>query len=146
MMTGYLDAAQTRDAIDADGLFHTGDLGLQTADDALVVTGRLKDLINRGGEKISAREVEDLLHRHPDVIEAAVVAMPHPRLGETPCAVVVVREGAGFDFQAMTAHLREAGIARQKFLERLQLVVSLPRTPSGKIRKDILRMRVREPL
>jgi acyl-CoA synthetase (AMP-forming)/AMP-acid ligase II len=142
MMTGYLDPAQTREAVDAEGFFHTGDLGLRTADDALVVTGRLKDLINRGGEKISAREVEDLLHRHPDVVEAAVVAMPHPRLGETPCAFVVPRAGAGFDFAAMTACLRAAGIARQKFPERLVLETSLPRTPSGKIRKDLLRARL----
>ena len=80
---GYVDRAETARSIDDEGYFHTGDLGIRTADHAFVITGRRKDLINRGGEKLSAREIEDVLAHHPAVLEVAAVAMPHPRLGWT---------------------------------------------------------------
>jgi acyl-CoA synthetase (AMP-forming)/AMP-acid ligase II len=146
MALGYADAAQTAESFDADGYFATGDLGRLTPERAIVVTGRKKDLINRGGEKISAKEVEDILHRHPAVDEAAVVAMPHERLGETVCAYVVPRSGSHLDFAQLQECMAGAGVARQKHPERLVLVESLPRTASGKVRKDQLRLDIRERL
>jgi acyl-CoA synthetase (AMP-forming)/AMP-acid ligase II len=146
MALGYADPAETAHSFDADGFFATGDLGRLTPENAIVVTGRKKDLINRGGEKVSAKEIEDILHRHPAVDEAAVVAMPHERLGETVCAYVVPRPGAQLDFAALQACMAEAGVARQKYPERLVLVERLPRTASGKVRKDQLRLDIRERL
>ena len=88
-ITGYLKAEETLEAFDADGYFHTGDLGYYVDGDCLSVSGRKKDLIIRGGENISPKEIEDLLHIHPAIKETAVVAMPHPRLGEGVCAFVI---------------------------------------------------------
>lgn len=138
MFLGYADPAQTIEAIDADGYFQTGDLGHVTAEGALVITGRKKDLIIRGGENISAREIEDVLHAHPAVREAAVVAMPHVRLGEGICAYVIMAGAA--DADALAAYVTESGLARQKTPERFVFVDDFPRTASGKIRKDQLRV------
>ena len=139
MMLGYADAAQTAEAITADGFFRTGDLGVRTADGALTITGRKKDLIIRGGENISAKEIEDVLHLHPMVREASVVAMPHARLGEGVCAYVIAREGAAPTPAELAAHVAESGLAKQKIPERFELVEDFPRTASGKVRKDQLR-------
>ncbi|HUG22173.1 AMP-binding protein [Piscinibacter sp.] len=146
MALGYADAEHAAQSFDADGFFATGDLGRLTPERAIVVTGRKKDLINRGGEKISAKEIEDILHRHPAVDEAAVVAMPHDRLGETVCAYVVTRSGQGLDFAQLQACMASAGVARQKHPERLVLVDHMPRTASGKVQKERLRQDIRERL
>jgi non-ribosomal peptide synthetase component E (peptide arylation enzyme) len=146
MALGYADAAQCAQSFDADGFFATGDLGHLTPDRAIVVTGRKKDLINRGGEKISAKEIEDILHRHPAVAEAAVVAMPHERLGETVCAYVVTRSGQWLDFAQVQECMADSGVARQKHPERLVLIDSMPRTASGKVQKERLRQDIRERL
>ena len=121
-------------------------MGYVTRGGAVVITGRKKDLINRGGEKISAKEVEDLVHAHPAVQEAAVVSMPHPRLGETVCAYVIPRPGAAVSLEDLLQVAAAAGVAKQKYPERLVLVDDFPRTPSGKIRKDRLREDIRERL
>ena len=142
MMLGYADAAQTAEAITADGYFRTGDLGVLTADGALTITGRKKDLIIRGGENISAREIEDVLQRHPAVRETAVVSMPHARLGEGICAYVVADGGAP-DARLLAEHVAASGLARQKIPERFEFVADLPRTASGKVRKDRLREDIR---
>jgi acyl-CoA synthetase (AMP-forming)/AMP-acid ligase II len=134
---GY--AWELNEAFDAKGYFWTGDLGRFDEHGCLTITGRAKDLIIRGGENISPKEIEDILYRHPAVQEAAVVAMPHPRLGETACAYVAVHPGMVFDFEAMRALLAESGAAKQKFPERLVIWNDLPKTPSGKIRKNVLR-------
>lgn len=146
MFMGYADEAQTREAIDAEGYFHTGDIGLVTPDKAVLVTGRKKDLIIRGGENISAKEIEDVLHRHPSVAEAAVVAMPHARLGEGICAFVIARPGASPAFAELTGFVSASGLAPQKRPEHIEFVAELPRTASGKIRKDVLRETVRRRL
>ncbi len=117
-----------------------------TADNAVVFTGRIKDLINRGGEKISAKEVEDLLHQHPCVMNAAVVAMPHARLGETVCAYVIAKPGTTVTTADITALLDAAGVAKQKYPERFIFVDDFPKTASGKVKKDLLRADVRERL
>jgi acyl-CoA synthetase (AMP-forming)/AMP-acid ligase II len=135
---GYVDPVATRAAFDAEGFFHTGDLGYRTAHGALVITGRKKDLIIRGGENISAKEIEDILVDHPGIREVAVVSMPHARLGEAVCAFVIPAT-AGLTLRDIACHLEKAGIARQKFPERLEVVDDMPRTAAGKIKKDVLR-------
>lgn len=141
MFMGYADPAQTAEAMTADGFFHTGDIGHLRPDGSLVITGRKKDLIIRGGENISAKEIEDVLHSHPAVREAAVVSMPHARLGEGVCAYVIA--AAPTDAETLTAHVLASGLARQKCPERFEFVDDQPRTASGKVRKDLLREDIR---
>jgi acyl-CoA synthetase (AMP-forming)/AMP-acid ligase II len=146
LFLGYADPEQSAEAFDAEGFFATGDLGRISADNAILITGRKKDLINRGGEKISAKEVEDILHLHPSIDEAAVVAMPHERLGETLCAYVILRAGQQLSLDGLLEQVARAGVARQKFPEHLVVVEDFPRTASGKIRKDRLRADIRQRL
>jgi acyl-CoA synthetase (AMP-forming)/AMP-acid ligase II len=146
LMLGYTDARHNDEAFDADGYFHTGDLGYRSHGDFLTVSGRKKDLIIRGGENLSPKEIEDALHRHPAVQEAACVAMPHERLGETVCAFVIPQPGYSVDVATLAAHLERAGLARQKFPERVELVEDLPRTASGKVQKNLLRERIAQVL
>jgi acyl-CoA synthetase (AMP-forming)/AMP-acid ligase II len=141
MFMGYADEVQTREAITADGYFRTGDIGCVTAEGAILITGRKKDLIIRGGENISAKEIEDVLHTHSAVQEATVVAMPHERLGEGVCAYVILTGEA--DAAALAAHVQASGLAKQKIPERFEFVADFPRTASGKIRKDVLRAEVK---
>jgi acyl-CoA synthetase (AMP-forming)/AMP-acid ligase II len=135
---GYVDRAATRASFDSEGFFHTGDLGFRTPGGAIVITGRKKDLIIRGGENISAKEIEDILISHPGIREIAVVSMPHARLGEAVCAFVIPGESRP-TLADLVAHLEKAAVARQKFPERLELVEEMPRTAAGKIKKDVLR-------
>ena len=146
MFLGYCDRLQTEEAITPDGYFRTGDIGCITPEGALLITGRKKDLIIRGGENISAKEIEDVLHAHPAVEEASVVAMPHARLGEGVCAYVILRPDAVADADALAAHVAASGLARQKIPERFEIVSELPRTASGKIRKDQLRLDIKAKL
>lgn len=126
-------------AFDGDGFFHTGDLGRLDSSGCLTVTGRAKDIIVRGGENISAKEVEDAIHGHPAVREVAVVAMPHARLGETCCAFVALHDGAELDMAALREAMTRSGLAVQKWPERLELLPHLPMTASGKVKKNLLR-------
>lgn len=146
LFLGYLNSQDSETSFDSDGFFHTGDIGIQTTEGALVFTGRIKDLINRGGEKISAKEVEDLLHGHPAIAEAAVVAMPHTRLGETLCAYVVFKKGHKATADQILERLKEAQVARQKLPEKIIVVDEFPKTASGKVKKDLLRLDVIERL
>lgn len=139
MCLGYAAADHNAEAFEPDGYFHTGDLAMMTEAGAMVITGRSKDLIIRGGENISPREVEDALHEHPAIHEAAVVAMPHPRMGETGCAFVVLEDGAELSFEDLVAFLGKTGMARQKYPERVEIIQTFPRTAAGKIRKNVLR-------
>jgi acyl-CoA synthetase len=134
-MLGYLVAAENDGAIDDEGWFATGDLGRLDASGHVTVTGRLKDVINRGGEKFSAREIEDLLLEHPDIRQVAVVGGPDDRLGEVPVAFVVVADGAAGDAAALESHLLGRGLARQKTPVGWHFRSDLPSTPSGKIKK-----------
>jgi cyclohexanecarboxylate-CoA ligase len=143
LFLGYIRAEDNEGAFDVDGYFRTGDLGHVTEDGCIVVTGRRKDLIIRGGENISPKEIEDALVSHPAVAEVAVIGAPHARLGETVCAVVIAREGETPDVASLAAHLRAAGFAAQKWPERVEIVEALPRTASGKVRKNVLRDLVR---
>lgn len=142
LFLGYTRVEDNDDAFDEDGFFRTGDLGCLVNGDFIAVTGRKKDLIIRGGENISPREIEDVLVRHPDIAEVAVVAMPHPRMGEAVCACVIARPGPPPDLNALTRFIEAAGMARQKFPERLELFEDFPRTASGKVQKNVLRQKV----
>jgi acyl-CoA synthetase (AMP-forming)/AMP-acid ligase II len=139
LFTGYTDPTLNAAAFLPGGWFRTGDLGRIDASGHLTITDRLKDIIIRGGENISSKEVEDLLITHPAVADVAVIPVPDPALGERVCAVVVARPGSAFDVEAARAHFAAAGAARQKTPEVVVLVGELPRTPSGKVRKDVLR-------
>ena len=139
LFTGYTDAALNAAAFLPGRWFRTGDIGRLDADGYLTVTDRLKDIIIRGGENISSKEVEDLLVTHPAIADAAVIPSPDPVMGERVCAVVVTRPGFSFDVDEARAHFAAAGVARQKTPEVVILVDELPRTPSGKVRKDVLR-------
>jgi acyl-CoA synthetase (AMP-forming)/AMP-acid ligase II len=138
---GYVDASLDAEAFDADGFFRTGDLGWLDAGGRVVISGRLKDVIIRKGENISAREVEDLLHGHPSVAEAAVIGLPDPALGERCCAVVACAPGRSLDFAEMVAFLKDRGLMTQKIPEQLEQVAALPRNASGKVLKAELRAR-----
>lgn len=138
LMVGYKDPAQTQASLSPDGFFRTGDLGRVTAEGAILVTGRKKDLIIRGGENISAREIEIVLERHPQIRQAAVVAMPHARLGETVCAFIVPDGSAPCPAEILE-FVKGERLARQKTPERIEVVADLPCTASGKVRKDALR-------
>ncbi|MFB6630147.1 class I adenylate-forming enzyme family protein [Streptomyces sp. NPDC056362] len=139
---GYLDPAQTAAAFDEDGFLVTGDLGRLTPSGHLVLTGRIKDIIIRKGENISAKEIEDLLHRHPDVGDAAVIGLPDAERGERVCAVVEQPPGAApLALPQVTAFLREAGLSVHKLPEQLEVVEALPRNET--LRK-VLKYRLRE--
>ena len=122
------------------GRWHrTGDLGILDADGYLTVTDRLKDIIIRGGENISSKEIEDLLSDHPAVAEAAVVAASDPVMGERVRAVVMARAGHSFDVAEARRYFARVGVARQKTPEVVLLIDELPRTPAGKVQKFVLR-------
>ena len=147
MMLGYADPEQNAQAHDSEGFFFTGDIGLRTAEDAILITDRKKDIIIRGGENISAKEVEDILYDHPGIREVAVVAMPHQRLGEGVCAFIIPEgEDTHLDLAAVALFCESALMARQKFPQHIELVDVLPRTASGKVRKDVLRARITDAL
>ena len=139
---GYLDAALDAAAFDEEGWFRTGDLGTLDAEGNLTITGRLKDVIIRKGENISAKEVEDLLFTHPRVADVAVIGLPDPDTGERACAVVVAPPGEDpISFDEMKEHLLAAGLITRKLPEQLEVVDALPRNPSGKIVKFELQAR-----
>jgi acyl-CoA synthetase (AMP-forming)/AMP-acid ligase II len=142
---GYTDPDLTASAFDAEGWYQTGDIGELDDDGYLTITDRLSDIIIRGGENISAREVEELLAGLDGVAEVSVVAAPDNRFGERPAAIVRSRPGGDVpSLDDLRAHLAAEGLARQKWPESLHLVDDLPRTPSGKVQKFVLRRRLRE--
>jgi acyl-CoA synthetase len=142
---GYTDLAATEAAFSADGWYMTGDVGVVDDDGYLTITDRKKDIIIRGGENVSAQEVEELLVRMPGVAEVAVVAAPDDRLGEVGCAFLRMQRGAPAPaLEEVQTFLRAAGLATQKYPELLRDIDDFPRTPSGKIQKFVLRQRLRD--
>ena len=142
---GYYRAPErNREAFSSDGYYRTGDLVRLDPSGNLVVEGRIKDLINRGGEKISAEEIEAHLIAHPAIDAAAVVAMPDAMLGEKACAYLALRDGEAFDLAIMRTFLAARGVAQFKWPERIELVRELPLTNVGKIRKTELRADIAE--
>jgi acyl-CoA synthetase (AMP-forming)/AMP-acid ligase II len=140
LFLGYLDPAANEGAFEPDGHFHTGDLGRFDADGYLRLTGRLKDLIIRKGENISAREIEDMLESHPQVAEVAVIGLADDERGEMCCAVVVPTDADNpIEFEEMSTHLATEGLSRPKIPERLEIVDELPKNVMGKVQKNKLR-------
>jgi non-ribosomal peptide synthetase component E (peptide arylation enzyme) len=138
MFVGYLDPALDADAFTAGGWFRTGDLA-RAEGDALTIVDRLKDVIIRGGENISAQEVEALLVTHPRISEAACVAAPDAVMGEAVCAFVITSGDGEPTLAELRAHLVAHGLARFKLPSRLEVRRDLPRTASGKVQKVPLR-------
>ena len=139
MFRGYLDASLDADAFDEDGWFRTGDLGVIGPDQHVRITGRVKDVILRKGETISAKEVEDLLFTHPKVADAAVIGLADAKSGERVCAVVVADGNAAPTLEELFDFLKSEGLTVQKIPEQLEVVDVLPRNPAGKVLKHELR-------
>jgi cyclohexanecarboxylate-CoA ligase len=140
---GYLDPADTASSFTADGWFRTGDLARLGPDQDVTIVGRAKDIVVRGGENISMKEVEDYLAAHPHIADVAIVGVPDDVLGERACALVVARGGAP-TLAEMASYLSAQGIARHKLPEYLLVVQALPRTLSGKVQKFRLRQQAAE--
>lgn len=136
---GYRDSRLDAKAFTPDGWLRTGDIGTLDADGYVTVVGRRKDIIIRKGENISAKEVEDLVIEMAEIAQVAIVGVPDVERGEIMVAVCVPSPGAAPTLAALTAHLDRAGLARQKFPERLELVAELPMNAAGKIRKVDIR-------
>jgi acyl-CoA synthetase len=142
---GYTDPALTATVFDDDGWYRTGDVGALDADGYLTITDRVSDIIIRGGENISAQEIEELMLGLDAVAEVGVVAAPDERLGEHAAAFMRLQDGAAAPtLDQVRAHLAGAGLARQKWPESLHVVGEFPRTPSGKVQKFRLRQQLRE--
>jgi non-ribosomal peptide synthetase component E (peptide arylation enzyme) len=138
MFVGYLDAELDGVSFAPDGWYRTGDLARYDGTH-LTIVDRLKDVIIRGGENVSAQEVEALLVTHPAVSEAACVAAPDPVMGEEVCAYVIPAPGAAPTLDELRRHLLDRGLARFKLPSRLEIRTDLPRTASGKVQKAPLR-------
>jgi acyl-CoA synthetase (AMP-forming)/AMP-acid ligase II len=139
---GYTDPAANDAAFDRDGWFRTGDLGVLRPDGHLRLTGRLKDVIIRKGENISARELEDVLFNHPKVGEVAVIGVPDEERGELVCAVVELAVPSDpLTLDEMVVWCRDAGLMRQKIPERLEIVDALPRNETL---NKVLKFKLRE--
>ena len=128
---------------DAEGWFDTGDLAYMDDEGYIRINGRTKDVLIRGGENVPVVEIEALLYKHPAVATAAIVGYPDDRLGERACAFVELRPGATLDLAAVQAYMAECKVAKQYWPERVEVVPAVPRTPSGKIQKFILRERAK---
>jgi len=139
LFLGYLDPALNAGAFLPGGWYRTGDIGRLDAEGYLLITDRKKDIIIRGGENISSKEVEALLLAHPKIVDAAAVAAPDERMGEVVRACIVLVPGASLTLDELRDHFAAAGIARQKTPERLSILNELPRNASGKVLKHELR-------
>jgi acyl-CoA synthetase len=140
LFLGYTDPALTARAFDDDGWYHTGDIGTLDDDGYLTITDRKSDIIIRGGENISALEVEEILLGLPAVAEAVVVAAPDTRLGEHAVAVLRIKPGQTMPtMDEVREHFERAGLAKQKWPEELRQVDDYPRTASGKVQKYLVR-------
>jgi acyl-CoA synthetase (AMP-forming)/AMP-acid ligase II len=139
LFVGYSDDAMNETAFLPGGWFLTGDIGVIDGDGFLTITDRKKDVIIRGGENIASKEVEDVLSRHPAVREVAVVAEPSERYGERVCAFAILRDDVELSLAEVQKHFVEAGVAKQKTPERIEIVKDFPRTAAGKVKKFELR-------
>ncbi|WP_168703901.1 medium-chain fatty-acid--CoA ligase [Escherichia coli] len=138
---GYFDEPElTARALDEEGWYYSGDLCRMDEAGYIKITGRKKDIIVRGGENISSREVEDILLQHPKIPDACVVAMPDERLGERSCAYVVLKAPHhSLSLEEVVAFFSRKRVAKYKYPEHIVVIEKLPRTASGKIQKFLLR-------
>ena len=136
ILPGYLNNPQANAlSFTDDGFFRTGDLATVDADDNVVITGRVKDVINRGGIKINPTDIENILQAHPAIVLAALVPMPDDVLGERICLFVTLAPGASLSFEEVTDYLNDNGIAKMRWPERLEIIDEMPMTPTRKIQK-----------
>jgi 2,3-dihydroxybenzoate-AMP ligase len=146
-LRGYYGAPEHNDrAFTADGFYRTGDLMRQHPSGNYLVEGRKKDLINRGGEKISAEEIENLILTHPAVQNVACIPMPDPVLGERMCACVILRSGRALSFEELVAFLTRQEIAKHKLPERVEIMDEFPMSTFGKVSKKDLTERITQKL
>jgi cyclohexanecarboxylate-CoA ligase len=138
MFKGYYKRPELP-TFDSDGWFDSGDLAYMDNDGYIRISGRVKDILIRGGENVPVAEIENLLYKHPAVAAVAVVGFPDARLGERGCAFIVPRGGSTIDLAAVRTYLSDAKMAKQFWPERVEVVAELPRTASGKIQKFKLR-------
>jgi cyclohexanecarboxylate-CoA ligase len=139
---GYVDESLDARAFDDEGWFRTGDLASIDEDGRISIVGRLKDVIIRNAENISATEVEEAVLFHPDVIDVAVIGLPDTRTGERVCAAVVLSPGVSLDVAGLGAHCTSIGLARYKCPEQIVVIEAIERNPMGKIQKDRVRSAV----
>ncbi len=142
VMLGYWEQAdRTAEAIDAARWMHTGDIGIMNSDGYLTITGRIKDMVIRGGENIYPREIEEFLHTHPDVLDAQVVGVPDVTYGEELCAWVTLREGAATLTSESVRAFASGKLAHYKIPRYVLVVTGFPMTVTGKVRKIEMRER-----
>jgi non-ribosomal peptide synthetase component E (peptide arylation enzyme) len=147
VFTGYLKNPEAnKKEFTPDGYFRTGDLATMDADSNIRITGRIKDIIIRGGENIAARDVEDLISSHSRVEYVAVVGMPDPDLGENICAYVKLLQGAKLSHEDILHHLKTLGTAKIHYPKRTIFVSEIPLTAAGKADKKILKKDIEEML
>jgi long-chain acyl-CoA synthetase len=137
-MKGYLNQPEATAETLRGGWLHTGDLARVDEDQYIYIVDRKKELIIRGGYNVYPREIEEILYTHPDVVEAAVVGVPHPDLGEEVAAAVVLRHGACTTPGELSQFVKER-VAPYKYPRRIQLVKELPKSQTGKILKRSIR-------
>jgi cyclohexanecarboxylate-CoA ligase/acyl-CoA synthetase len=143
VFSGYLgNDAATAAAFTGDGWFRTGDLARLDQDGNVQFTGRLKELINRGGIKFNPVDVEIVIDRHPAVAQCAIVPMPDPTLGERACCFAVLKQGANLKLADVCQWLTQYNVAKIKWPERLELIAEMPMTPTRKVKKAELAARL----
>jgi len=141
VFAGYYENAEANAGAFVDGWFCTGDLACRDGEGNFQITGRLKDLINRGGIKINPIDVEVLIDKHPKVLQSAIIPIPDEIMGEKACVFIVARNGESVTLQEICEWLQNNGVAKMKWPERLELVAAMPLTPTRKIIKGALRPR-----
>jgi 2,3-dihydroxybenzoate-AMP ligase len=135
----FMNPQENAKVFDDDGFFKTGDVARISEKGYISITGRIKEMINRGGESISATVIEGLIDRHPDVATVAVIALPDPLMGERVCAYVQPCAGAAPTFEGIVAFLREQEASVLQLPERIEFIESMPYTAAQKLDKNALR-------
>jgi non-ribosomal peptide synthetase component E (peptide arylation enzyme) len=144
VFTGYYDNdMENASVFERDGFFHTGDVAKISPKGYVSITGRIKEMINRGGESISATQIENLIDRHPHVACVAVIAMPDPVMGERVCAYVQPKAGTATTFEEIIMFLRAEKASVLALPERIEFVDAMPYTPAQKVDKNALREDIR---
>lgn len=139
VFSGYYRAPEENEKLfDHEGFFRTGDLAKIDTRGNITLTGRIKEMINRGGESISATDIERLIIRHQEVEMVAVVPMPDPEMGERACAYVKLKAGSRLTFDGITSFLKDQGASVLQLPERIEFIDSMPLTKAGKIDKQTL--------
>jgi non-ribosomal peptide synthetase component E (peptide arylation enzyme) len=147
VFTGYYNnPEENAEVFTEDGFFRTGDMARIDECGRITLTGRIKDMINRGGESISAAPIEGLIMAHPDVMAVAVIAMPDPLMGERVCAYIQAKEGAQLTFEGIISFLKEQKASVLQFPERVEFIQDMPLTAAEKIDKKVLRVDIQKKL